>query len=91
MDFALPKMDLVAVPGKGGAMENWGLLTMDSESFLVNATTEVRASDRFFFSQTISLDSVCQGQACISSNSWLIVEHMNLDVTSGARCRALTS
>ena len=40
VDFALPKMDLVAVPGKGGAMENWGLLTMDSESFLVNATTE---------------------------------------------------
>ena len=40
VDFALPKMDLVAVPGKGGAMENWGLLTMDSESFLVNATIE---------------------------------------------------
>ena len=40
VDFALPKMDLVAVPGKGGAMENWGLLTMDSSSFLVNATIE---------------------------------------------------
>ena len=38
--FALPKMDLVAVPGKGGAMENWGLLTMDESSFLVNSTTE---------------------------------------------------
>eukprot|EP01045_Picozoa_sp_COSAG04_P029971 COSAG04_NODE_5067_length_1757_cov_1.578408_3_plen_106_part_01 len=38
--FALPKMDLVAVPGKGGAMENWGLLLFDERRFLVNPSTE---------------------------------------------------
>lgn len=27
----LRKFDLVAVPGKGGAMENWGLLMFDAE------------------------------------------------------------
>ena len=32
----LEKFDLVAVPGKGGAMENWGLLLFDEDRFLVN-------------------------------------------------------
>ena len=32
----LRKFDLVAVPGKGGAMENWGLLQFDEDRFLVN-------------------------------------------------------
>ncbi|KAK9811131.1 hypothetical protein WJX73_005144 [Symbiochloris irregularis] len=36
----LSKFDLVAVPGKGGAMENWGLLLFDDERFLVNTSTE---------------------------------------------------
>eukprot|EP01052_Picozoa_sp_SAG31_P025104 SAG31_NODE_2180_length_6247_cov_4.910052_4_plen_84_part_00 len=40
VDFALPKADLVAVPGAGGAMENWGLLRMDETSFLVNDKVE---------------------------------------------------
>lgn len=40
VDFALPKADLVAVPGKGGAMENWGLLLFDEKRFLVNPSTE---------------------------------------------------
>ena len=31
----LPKFDLVAVPGRGGAMENWGLLLFDEGRFLV--------------------------------------------------------
>jgi len=32
----LPKFDLVAVPGKTGAMENWGLLLFDEFRFLLN-------------------------------------------------------
>ena len=32
----LEKFDLVAVPGKGGAMENWGLLLFDEGRFLFN-------------------------------------------------------
>lgn len=32
----LPKFDLVAVPGKLGAMENWGLLLFDEFRFLFN-------------------------------------------------------
>jgi len=32
------KFDLVAVPGRGGAMENWGLLLFDERRFLVNVT-----------------------------------------------------
>ena len=32
----LPKFDLVAVPGKLGAMENWGLLLFDEFRFLLN-------------------------------------------------------
>ncbi len=30
----LSKFDLVAVPGKSGAMENWGLLLFDERRFL---------------------------------------------------------
>lgn len=41
-NFTLPfaKMDLVAVPGRGGAMENWGLLLMDEPRFLWNGDDE---------------------------------------------------
>ena len=40
VEYALPKADLVAVPGKGGAMENWGLLLFDEKRLLVNPDTE---------------------------------------------------
>ena len=32
----ISQFDMVAVPGKGGAMENWGLLLFDEDRFLVN-------------------------------------------------------
>ena len=32
----LQKLDLMAVPGKGGAVENWGLLQMDERRLLFN-------------------------------------------------------
>ena len=37
----LPKLDFVAVPGKTGAMENWGLLLFDEARML---TRSVRVS-----------------------------------------------
>jgi len=37
IDFPLPKLDLIAIPGaNGGAMENWGLVTFDERLLLVN-------------------------------------------------------
>jgi hypothetical protein len=41
-DFILPlsKFDLVAVPGRTGAMENWGLLQYDEPRFLFNQQVE---------------------------------------------------
>ena len=32
----LPKLDMVAIPGKRGAVEHWGLLQFDEERMLVN-------------------------------------------------------
>jgi len=32
--YTLPKMDMVSVPNKGGAMENWGLTLFDKETLL---------------------------------------------------------
>lgn len=40
----LGKFDLVAVPGKGGAMENWGLLMFDEARLVfihIGITTDV--------------------------------------------------
>ena len=36
IDFPLPKMDLIAVPGGQGAMENWGLVTFEEIYLLVD-------------------------------------------------------
>lgn len=45
---ALPKHDLLAVPGKRGAIESWGLLTFDAERLLLpapSAAAVLRAAD----------------------------------------------
>jgi aminopeptidase 2 len=36
IDFPLPKMDLIAIPGGQGAMENWGLVTFGDSYLLVD-------------------------------------------------------
>ena len=37
MEYALPKLDMMAVPQKGGAaMENWGLVLFDQQSLLID-------------------------------------------------------
>ncbi|KAH8382804.1 hypothetical protein KR009_005334 [Drosophila setifemur] len=45
--FALPKLDQVGVPGKGGAMENWGLATYGEQYMWwtkENSTIELKTS-----------------------------------------------
>lgn len=42
IDYPLPKMDLVAIPGGQGAMENWGLVTF-GDSYLLADEKESRA------------------------------------------------
>lgn len=37
--YPVSKMDHIALPTKGGAMENWGLITYGEESFCVNPET----------------------------------------------------
>ena len=32
----LQKLDLMAIPGRGGAVENWGLMQYDERRLLVN-------------------------------------------------------
>jgi aminopeptidase 2 len=38
IDFPLPKLDLIAIPGEDGAMENWGLVTFADCFLLVDET-----------------------------------------------------
>lgn len=45
--FVMPQMLQVAIPGKGGAMENWGLVTYGEQYLLYNkntSTTSAQAS-----------------------------------------------
>jgi aminopeptidase 2 len=42
IDFPLPKMDLIAVPGGQGAMENWGLATFAENRLLVDEKGDKR-------------------------------------------------
>ena len=37
IEYSLPKLDMMAVPSKGGAaMENWGLVLFDQQSLLID-------------------------------------------------------
>jgi aminopeptidase N len=38
--YPLPKLDQITVPGKRGAMENWGLITYGEGNLLVNPATD---------------------------------------------------
>uniref|UniRef100_A0A0A1X0D5 Aminopeptidase n=1 Tax=Zeugodacus cucurbitae TaxID=28588 RepID=A0A0A1X0D5_ZEUCU len=42
--FVLPQMVQVAVPGKGGAMENWGLVTYGEQYLLYNKSTSTTSA-----------------------------------------------
>jgi len=58
----LKKFDLVGVPGKGGAMENWGLLLFDEYRFLWN---DVRRISIIASHQLLKGHTGC---CCVSSN-----------------------
>ncbi len=36
VDLPLAKLDMMGIPGKGGAVENWGLIQFDERRMLVN-------------------------------------------------------
>ena len=40
MPYPLPKEDHIAIPGKGGAMENWGLITYGNTALLWDPATD---------------------------------------------------
>ncbi|KAL0039225.1 hypothetical protein WJX77_012027 [Trebouxia sp. C0004] len=40
IELPLTKLDMMAIPGKGGAVENWGLIQFDERRMLVNEATE---------------------------------------------------
>ena len=50
--FPLPKLDLLLVPGMCGGMENWGLITLATKSFLVAADNS--AADKVVVAQIIA-------------------------------------
>ena len=45
--WSMPKMDMVSVPGKGGAMENWGLVLYGPDTLLYNKATNQISSANF--------------------------------------------
>ena len=47
IELPLKKLDFMAIPGLGGAVENWGLLQFDERRMLVNevASFSVTASE----------------------------------------------
>merc|ERR1711970_135626 len=40
IDYTLPKMDMVSVPKKGGAMENWGLILYSHDTLMYDQGSE---------------------------------------------------
>ena len=36
IELPLTKLDMTGIPGKGGAVENWGLIQFDERRMLVN-------------------------------------------------------
>lgn len=55
----LQKLDLMAIPGRGGAVENWGLMQYDERRLLVN---EVRLRHAVQSSVLLVVDSMAQRQ-----------------------------
>ena len=61
----LPKLDFMAIPGLGGAVENWGILQFDERRMLVNEVHQGRAAalSRLIYLETATLVD----QQCIKS------------------------
>ena len=66
----LSKLDFMAIPGKGGAVENWGLIQFDERRLLVN---EVRrcSSDSEDCSMAALSAAACM---LVDQNRWLLDE-----------------
>ncbi|KAL0033662.1 hypothetical protein WJX79_010747 [Trebouxia sp. C0005] len=53
INLPLAKLDMMGIPGKGGAVENWGLIQFDERRMLVNEATEGA------YGRWLSADVVC--------------------------------
>ncbi|GLC44262.1 hypothetical protein PLESTM_001574500 [Pleodorina starrii] len=77
----LPKLDLLVVPGKAYAMENWGLLTFDTDRFLVPSSSRGGASARDLFQ---AADVVCHEMAHQWFGNWVTCQDWdNLALNEG--------
>ncbi|XP_046398929.1 aminopeptidase N-like isoform X1 [Ischnura elegans] len=67
--YSLPKMDIVAVPGFGGAMENWGLVTQ-KESMLLFNDEESSAEKKQHISNVVAHELAHQWFGNLVSPEW---------------------
>ena len=84
----LTKFDLVAVPGKTGAMENWGLLLFDERRFLFNRVCTCSATlfRMLYLPYQTHLDQAWRGrhwQRVVVESGWLCHRILKAPGTSG--------
>jgi aminopeptidase N len=67
--YALPKLDLVAIPDfSAGAMENWGLITYRQTALLVTPTSS--ASDKRYVTQVVAHEMAHQWFGNLVTMNW---------------------
>ena len=67
--YPLPKLDLISVPGHGGAMENWGCVIYD-DKILLRDESNASAQDNYQTAYTVTHELAHQWFGNIVTNAW---------------------
>ncbi len=67
--YALPKLDQIAIPGKRGAMENWGLITYSEELLVINPKT-ISSDSKYWAFNVIAHEIAHQWFGNLVTMSW---------------------
>ena len=89
LPYPLPKLDMIAIPGHSGGMENWGCVIYDDKR-LVQDKDGISASDNITMAKVVIHELAHQWFGNIVTTAWWDSIWLNESFADWATCNAIT-